>query len=440
MDIWPRCLEQLEAEFPPEDVHAWLRPLQVRRNGTSAVLYAPNEFIRDAVAERYLERIGILFGHFSGHSDVRLTIGSAPVPAAPSAPATAPASAQTEQKPFVSHLNPYYTFDNFVVGHSNQWAQATVLQVAETPGERTHNPLLLYGSTGLGKTHLMFAAGNRMCQLRPDMRVLYLRSNDFWNAFFRAIQRKKTDEFKQRFQQIDALLIDDVHLFVGKDSTQEEFFHIFNQLFEGHLQIIMTCDRHPKEVTGLEKRLRSRMAWGVSIAIDPPDFETRAAIVLAKAREQRVHVPDEVAFLLAKNMRSNVRDLEGALKTLVAQSRLSGTPISVHFAQETLRDLLRAQQQAISIGNIQKAVARHYGVTVDALLSPSRVKTLARARQMAMALAKELTDDSLPDIGEQFGKRHHTTVIHACKHVQQRMDTDGALRHDWDSLIRQLSE
>jgi len=439
MDIWPRCLERLETEFPPEDVQTWLRPLQARSEGTSAVLYAPNVFIRDIVEARYLPKIRELFGHFGGHTDVRLDIGSSSAPPPATAAHTVTTPARSE-KPFVSNLNPYYTFNNFIVGRSNQWAQATVLQVAENPGARVHNPLLLYGSTGLGKTHLMFAAGNRMRQLRPGSRVLYLRSNEFWTAFFRALQRKKADEFKQKFQQIDALLIDDVHLFVGKDATQEEFFHTFNQLFEGQQQIIMTCDRHPREVTGLEQRLRSRMTWGVSIAIDPPDFETRAAIVLAKAREQQVRIPDDVAFLLAKNMRSNVRDLEGALNTLVAQSKLSGKPISVNFAQETLRDLLRAQQQAISIANIQKTVARHYGLSVDALLSRSRTQTLARARQVAMALAKELTEDSLPAIGKAFGNRNHTTVLHACKHVQQLMQHDGSLHHDWDHLIRQLSE
>jgi len=440
MDIWPRCLERLETEFPPEDVQTWLRPLQARNNATSAVLYAPNVFIRDIVEARYLPRIRELFAHFGVHAEVRLEIGSSSAPSPSPVSAVHAAAPARSEKPFISNLNPYYTFDNFVVGRSNQWAQATVLQVAENPGARVHNPLLLYGSTGLGKTHLMFAAGNRMCQIRPGLCVLYLRSNEFWTAFFRALQKKKADEFKQKFQQIDALLIDDVHLFVGKDATQEEFFHTFNQLFEGQQQIIMTCDRHPREVTGLEQRLRSRMTWGVSIAIDPPDFETRAAIVLAKAREQQMRVPDEVAFLLAKNMRSNVRDLEGALNTLVAQAKLSGKPINVHFAQETLRDLLRAQQQAISIGNIQKTVARHYGLSVDALLSRSRTQTLARARQLAMALAKELTDDSLPAIGKAFGNRNHTTVLHACKHVQQLMLHDGTLRHDWDHLIRQLSE
>jgi len=439
MDIWPRCLERLETEFSPEEVQTWLRPLQAHHNGTSTVLYAPNVFICDAVKARYLARIRELFKHFDNQIDVHLKIGSLPAPTSRPSARTTTTSTPAE-KPFVSNLNPYYTFDNFVVGRSNQWAQATVLQVAENPGARVHNPLLLYGSTGLGKTHLMFAAGNRMRQTRNGMRVLYLRSNEFWTAFFRALQNKKSDEFKQRFQQIDALLIDDVHLFVGKDATQEEFFHTFNQLFEGQQQIIMTCDRHPKEVTGLEQRLRSRMTWGVSIAIDPPDFETRAAIVLAKAREQQVRVPDEVAFLLAKNMRSNVRDLEGALNTLVAQAKLSGTRIDVNFAQQTLRDLLRAQQQAVSIANIQKIVARHYGLSIDALLSRSRTQNLARARQIAMALAKELTEDSLPAIGKVFGNRNHTTVLHACKHIQELIQHDGTLRHDWETLIRQISE
>jgi len=297
-----------------------------------------------------------------------------------------------------------------------------------------------YGGTGLGKTHLMFAAGNAMRQANPAAKVLYLRSEQFFSAMIRALQEKTMDQFKRQFQQVDALLIDDIQFFAGKDRTQEEFFHTFNALFDGKQQIILTCDRYPREVEGLEARLKSRLAWGLSVAIEPPDFETRAAIVLAKARERGTEIPDDVAFLIAKKMRSNVRDLEGALNTLTARANFTGRAITTDFAQETLRDLLRAQQQAISIPNIQKTVADYYGLQIKDLLSKRRTRSLARPRQVAMALTKELTEHSLPEIGDAFAGRDHTTVLHACRQIRTLMETDGKLREDWDKLIRKLSE
>jgi len=441
MDIWPHCLTRLEDEYPPEDVHTWLKPLQFHHDGSNAVLYAPNAFVRDEVAARYLERIRELLIHLGSEADVALEIGSL-ARTKETAPKSAPVSpaVKSDPPPLTNQLESAYTFDNFVEGRSNELARATAGQVAANPGVRMRNPLLLYGSTGLGKTHLMTAAGNEMRRLNPRMRVLYLRSDAFYNAFFRALRQKNTDQFKHQFQNIDALLIDDIQFFAGKDRTQEEFFHTFNLLFDQGQQIIMTCDRFPKEVDRLDSRLRSRLGWGVSVMIDPPDFETRAAIVLSKAREHSIPVPEAVAELLAQKMHTNVRDLEGALNTLVAQASLTGRPITVEFAQETLRDLLRAHQQAVSIPNIQKTVAQHYGFTVDTLLSRSRTQALARARQMAMALAKELTADSLPMIAAQFNKRNHTTVLHACRQINELMGHDGQLRSDWNILIRKLSE
>ncbi|RRN59370.1 chromosomal replication initiator protein DnaA [Pseudoxanthomonas sp. SGNA-20] len=445
MDAWPRCLERLEAELPAEDVHTWLKPLQAEERPDSVVLYAPNAFIVEQVRDRYLARIRELAQHFAGHLNVSLEIGSRPkpaepVPAAAAVAGPAPARASAPAEPFNGNLDPHYTFENFVEGRSNQLGRAAAWQAAQKPGDRAHNPLLLYGGTGLGKTHLMFAAGNEMRRLNPGARVLYLRSEQFYNAFFRSLQEKTADQFKRQFQQIDALLIDDIQFFAGKDRTQEEFFHTFNALFDSRQQIIMTCDRYPREVDGLEPRLKSRLAWGLSVAIDPPDFETRAAIVLAKARERGTVVPDEVAFLLAKKMRSNVRDLEGALNTLAARANFTGRAITVEFAQETLRDLLRAQQQAIGIPNIQKTVADYYGLQVKDLLSKRRTRSLARPRQVAMALTKELTEHSLPEIGDAFAGRDHTTVLHACRQIRTLMETDGKLREDWDKLIRKLSE
>ena len=448
MEAWPRCLERLEAEFPAEDVHTWLKPLQAEERADGVVLYAPNAFIVEQVRDRYLARIRELAQHFAG-LNVALVIGSRPRPADSAAPPGAAGGAAggaaaprpvAPAAPFNGNLDTHYTFENFVEGRSNQLGRAAAWQAAQRPGDRTHNPLLLYGGTGLGKTHLMFAAGNEMRRINPAARVLYLRSEQFYNTFFRALQEKTADQFKRQFQQIDALLIDDIQFFAGKDRTQEEFFHTFNALFDSRQQIIMTCDRYPREVDGLEPRLKSRLAWGLSVAIDPPDFETRAAIVLAKARERGAEIPDEVAFLLAKKMRSNVRDLEGALNTLTARANFTGRAISVEFAQETLRDLLRAQQQAIGIPNIQKTVADYYGLQMKDLLGKKRTRSLARPRQVAMAMTKELTEHSLPEIGDAFGGRDHTTVLHACRQIRTLMETDGKLREDWDKLIRKLSE
>ncbi len=446
MDAWPLCLERLEAELPAEDVHTWLKPLQAEERGGDVVLYAPNAFIVDQVRERFLSRIRELLAYYAGDGTVELEIGSRPkpreaLPAEPAAAAAGPARRPAvPAEAFNGHLDPHYTFDNFVEGRSNQLGRAAAWQAAQKPGDRAHNPLLLYGSTGLGKTHLMFAAGNAMLQANPAAKVLYLRSEQFFSAMMRALQDKAMDQFKRQFQQVDALLIDDIQFFAGKDRTQEEFFHTFNALFDGKQQIILTCDRYPREVEGLEPRLKSRLAWGLSVAIDPPDFETRAAIVLSKARERGAEIPDDVAFLIAKKMRSNVRDLEGALNTLAARANFTGRAITVEFTQETLRDLLRAQQQAISITNIQKTVADYYGLQVKDLLSKRRTRSLARPRQVAMALSKELTEHSLPEIGDAFAGRDHTTVLHACRQIRTLMETDGKLREDWDKLIRKLSE
>jgi chromosomal replication initiator protein len=444
MDVWPACLRYLEAELPSEDVLTWLKPLQADRRDDALVLYAPNAFVRDEVHRRYLPRIRELAAHFGG-AEVALDIGALrrpdPVMATPTpAPARPGTVATPAAEPFRGNLDSHYTFDNFVEGRSNQLARAAAWHAAQKPGERAHNPLLLYGGTGLGKTHLMFAAGNEMRRINPAARILYLRSNEFYNAFFRALQEKTADQFKRQFQQIDALLIDDIQFFAGKDRTQEEFFHTFNALFDGKQQIILTCDRYPREVDGLEPRLKSRLGWGLSVAIDPPDFETRAQIVLSKARERGALVPDDVAQLIAKKMRSNVRELEGAINKLTAQAGLLGRPVTMEFAQETLRDLWRAQQQAISIANIQKAVADYYGLQLREMLGKKRTRSLARPRQVAMALAKELTEHSLPEIGVAFDGRDHTTVLHACRQIRHLMESDGKLHEDWDKLIRKLSE
>jgi chromosomal replication initiator protein len=442
---WPLSLARLETELSAEDFHTWIKPLQCTAQGEGVALYAPNAFVVDTVRERYLARLVELLRHFAdnGALAVRLEVGALARAEAPRAASAAAGGGVARPAPraddHVSNLDPNYSFDTFVEGKSNQLGKSAALQVAQNPG-RAYNPLLLYGGTGLGKTHLMHAAGNLMLTANPGMKVLYLRSEQFIRAMIRALQEKGMDQFKQQFQRIDALLIDDIQFFAGKDRTQEEFFHTFNALFDGKQQIILTCDRYPKEVENLEPRLKSRLGWGLSVAIEPPDFETRAAILLNKAQARSIALPDEVAFLIARRMRSNVRDLEGALNTLAARANFMGRKITPEFAQETLRDLLRAQQQAISIANIQKTVADYYGLRLVDLNGKSRTRSLVRPRQIAMGLAKELTEHSLPEIGDAFGGRDHTTVLHACRVVRELLDTDGKLREDWDKLVRKLTE
>jgi len=440
LTAWPRCLERLEAELPAEDIHTWLRPLQTRVEAHQLTLFAPNAFVLEQVREHYLPRIRELMTHFSqGQAEVLLEVGSSAKPAMVLNKDKPTAQSKEAGLAFQTNLDPRYNFDNFVEGSSNKLGRAAAMQVAQNPG-KDYNPLLLYGGTGLGKTHLMIAAGNVMRANNPGMKVLYLRSEQFFSAMMKSLQEKTMDQFKRQFQQVDALLIDDIQFFAGKNTTQEEFFHTFNALFDGKQQIILTCDRFPREVDNLEPRLKSRLGWGLSVAIEPPDFETRAAILMAKAAERGVPLPDDVAFQIAKRMRSNVRDLEGALNTLAARANLFGKTITMEFAQETLRDLLRAQSQAVSITNIQKTVAEYFQLRMADLLSQKRTRSLARPRQLAMCLAKELTEHSLPEIGDAFAGRDHTTVLHACRVIRELLNTDGKMKEDWDKLIRKLSE
>lgn len=437
MNVWSQCLQRLEQEFPAEDVHTWLKPLQANRNEESLQLFAPNAFVVDQVQEHYLPRIQELVRHYAGEPvEVRLSVGShqKSVASGKNVAAKKPASAD-----FNGNVDPLYTFDNFVVGKCNQMAHAMALQVAKNPGT-AYNPFLLYGSTGLGKTHLMYAAGNTMKAHNPGMRVLYMRSEQFFNAMMKALTEKSMAKFKKQFQQVDALLIDDIQFFAGKNTTQEEFFHTFNTLVDGKQQIILTCDRFPREVENLEPRLKSRLGWGLSVVLEPPDDETRATILMDKAQRRGIDLPADVAWQIAKRLHSSVRDLEGALNTLAAKANFTGKAITLDFAQETLRDLMRAQASVISLSNIQKTVADYYQLKLADLLSQRRTRSLARPRQMAMTLAKELTEHSLPEIGEAFGGRDHTTVLHGCRVIQGLRESDGKMREDWDKLVRKLTE
>ena len=438
---WKRALDRLGTELPAEDVQTWLRPLQARSRGGSLLLLAPNRFVGDKVAKAYLPRIRELVALLDPSViEVRIELGTEEAP-----PATQPERERTPlvevaaEPRFDGKLDTRYQFDNFVEGKSNQLARATALQVALKPG-LAYNPFLLYGGTGLGKTHLLHAAGNLIVQNNPRARVLYLRSEEFIRAMMQALQQGKWDDFKRTYRSVDALLIDDIQFLAGKDRTQEEFFHLFNALYDAKQQIVMTCDRYPKEVDKLEPRLKSRFGWGISVAVDPPDFETRVAILLQKAAAADMDLDEEVAAYIARRMRSNVRELEGALNTLHAHANLLGKArVDLAFAQSTLRDVLRPHEQQISLSNIQKTVSDYHRITLSDLLGKKRTRTLVRPRQMAMALAKDLTAHSLPEIGKAFGGRDHTTVMHACKQIREMVETDARMRDDWDKLVRLLS-
>lgn len=438
MNVWSQCLLRLEQEFPIDDVHTWLKPLQANKNKNVMHLYAPNAFVVDRVQEHYLKRIEELASHYNGSAiNVLVEVGSNQKTSAGQVPATT--SKKRTENDFVGNVDPHYTFENFVIGNCNQLGHAAALQVAKNPGT-AYNPLLLYGSTGLGKTHLMYAAGNYMRSHNPEMRVLYMRSEQFFSAMMKALTNKNMAQFKKQFKEVDALLIDDIQFFAGKNTTQEEFFHTFNALVDGKQQIIMTCDRFPRELENLEPRLKSRLGWGLSAVLEPPDDETRATILLDKAQRRGIDLSPDVAWQIAKRLHSSVRDLEGALNTLAARANFTGRAISLEFAQETLRDLMRAQAAVISLSNIQKTVADYYQLKLTDLLSERRTRSLARPRQMAMALSKELTEHSLPEIGEAFGGRDHTTVLHGCRVILGLRKSDSKISEDWDKLVRKLTE
>jgi chromosomal replication initiator protein len=347
-------------------------------------------------------------------------------------------SGQTTKLRRNSSLNPNFTFDSFVEGKSNQLGRAASIQVAENPG-KGYNPLLIYGGVGLGKTHLMHAVGNLILQHHPDANVVYLHSERFVADMVKALQHNTINEFKRYYRSVDALLIDDIQFFAGKERSQEEFFHTFNALLEGEQQVIMTCDRYPKEVDGLEERLKSRFGWGLPVAIEPPELETRVAILMKKAQLSGVELPNEVAFFIAKRIRSNIRELEGALRRVIANAQFTGRPITLDFAKEALRDLLAIQDKLVTIDNIQKTVAEYYKIRVADLHSKRRNRSITRPRQLAMALCKELTNHSLPEIGDAFGGRDHTTVLHACRKIEELRESDQRMAEDHANLLRTLS-
>jgi len=438
--LWTRCVSHLENELSEQELNTWIRPLHAQEEeGGTLRLLAPNRFVMDWVRDRFLPRISNLARELAEDKQRRvlLEVGATAEPSLPSAlPGLVP-SAPVIPTPG-SGLNPLYTFESFVEGKSNQFAVAAAHQIAENPG-KAYNPLFIYGGVGLGKTHLMHSVGHLILRRNPKARVAYVHSERFVNDMVRALQHNTINEFKRQYRSVDALLIDDIQFFVGKERSQEEFFHTFNALLEGQQQVILTCDRYPKEVEGLEERLKSRFGWGLTVPVEPPELETRVAILMKKAVVEGVELPSEVAFFVAQRVSSNIRELEGALRRVIANARFTGRAITMDYAKECLRDILAVQDRQVTLENIQKTVADYYRVRVNDMLSKKRSRSIARPRQIAMALAKELTNHSLPEIGEAFGGRDHTTVLHACRKVVELKAEDGKLNDDYAALLRTLT-
>lgn len=445
--VWKKCAELLQEEYPAPQFNTWLRPLQAELQDDNLILLAPNKFVVEWIQKNFFNRIKELVLQVAGEqiTSVLLEVGTRA-----GKPVIATVNSEIRQAPAIktsvkktadyknSYLNKKFHFDSYVEGNSNHLARAASLQVAEHPGE-AYNPLFIYGGVGLGKTHLMHAIGNTILKNNPEAKVLYLHSERFVADMVKALQTNSINEFKRFYRSLNALLIDDIQFFAGKDRSQEEFFHTFNALLEGQQQIILTSDRYPKEIEGVEERLKSRFGWGLTVAVEPPELETRVAILMSKAEQSNIELPYEVAFFIAKRIRSNVRELEGALRRVIANAHFTGKPITVDFVHEALRDLLALQDKLVTIENIQKTVAEYYKVKVADLLSKRRSRSIARPRQMAMALAKELTNHSLPEIGDYFGGRDHTTVIHACRKVKELLQEDSGFAEDYKNLMRILA-
>ena len=475
--VWKQCVDRLQDELPSQQFNTWIRPLQASTDGQSLTLFAPNRFIKDFVSDKFARRISELLAELEpgGDLDVVLEIGGKTRTATPVAPVertTVPAvddmppaisgaavstssgnasinpqrrvnngQRQAEIEGSLQHqqnLVDTYTFDNFVEGKSNQLALAAARQVAENPGD-SYNPLFLYGGVGLGKTHLMHAVGNALKRTKPNAKIVYLHSERFVADMVKALQLNAISDFKRYYRSVDALLIDDIQFFAKKDRSQEEFFHTFNALLEGGQQMILTCDRYPKEIDGLEERLKSRFGWGLTVAVEPPELETRVAILMKKATQARINLPPDSAFFIAQKIRSNVRELEGALKRVIASAHFTGKEIDIDLIKDSLKDLLALQDKQVSLDNIQRTVAEYYKIKVADLMSRRRSRSVARPRQVAMALAKELTNHSLPEIGDSFGGRDHTTVLHACRKIKELRETNSDIREDYKNLLRSLT-
>ena len=428
-NIWQKCLEELSSTLTEKDMRVWIKPLKVEHDTNEIKLYAPNKFVKEEVEKNFFNKILSTLGKMNADILVTLNIG-----------ANIRNREVVRGLPvgFKTNLNKEMTFESFVEGKSNQLARAAASQVANNPGG-SYNPLFIYGGTGLGKTHLLHAVGNGILNTKQDAKIIYMHSERFVQDMVKALQNNAIEDFKRFYRSVDALLIDDIQFFANKERSQEEFFHTFNALLEGNQQIILTSDRYPKEIDGVEDRLKSRFGWGLTIAIEPPELETRVAILMRKAAENNIQLPNEVAFFIAKRLRSNVRELEGALNRVIANANFTGRPITIDFVREALRDLLALQEKLVTVDNIQKTVADYYKIKVSDILSKRRSRSVARPRQVAMALSKELTNHSLPELGNLFGGRDHTTVLHACRKIEQLKEESHDIKEDYKNLIRTLS-
>ncbi|MDD5240619.1 MAG: chromosomal replication initiator protein DnaA [Sulfuricella sp.] len=437
--FWLDCITHFKEELPPQQFNTWIKPLKFDMLDGAPRLIAPNRFILQWIKDKFFGRIEKMAEEY--FSAPLLLVLSLPDNAAennvtaptPTVAAPAPHRAKTDQ----SRLNPLFTFSNFVTGKANQLARAAAIQVAENPGT-AYNPLFVYGGVGLGKTHLIQAIGNLVQEQNNNAKISYLHAERYVSDVVRAYQHKTFDEFKRYYHSLDLLLIDDIQFFAGKNRTQEEFFYAFNALIESHKQVIITCDTFPREISGMEDRLISRFGWGLTVAIEPPELEMRVAILLKKALAEEIKLQEEVAFFIAKQIRSNVRELEGALKRVLAYSRFTNHPVNLELAKEALKDLLAVQNRQVSLDNIQKTVADYYKIKVAEMFSPKRSRNVARPRQVAMSLAKELTQLSYPEIGEAFGGRDHSTVIHACKKITELKNIDPTISRDFEILLQIL--
>ena len=453
--LWNICLERLSNELNPQQFNTWIRPLRAEEKEGELRIIAPNKFVLDWIKTRFQDQITTIcleiepnmsmvdFISADMPDDQKYTVNTQQK-AEKSPPKETPKPEKIRRKEDVpgvleqSRLNPNFTFDRFVEGKSNQLARAAAMQVAENPGP-AYNPLFIYGGVGLGKTHLMHAIGNYVIGQNPKANVAYLNSQKFVQDMVKALQHNMINRFQSYYRSLNVLLIDDIQFFAGKERSQEEFFHTFNALLEGNQQVVMTCDRYPKEVSGLEERLKSRFGWGLTVAIEPPELETRVAILMNKATQLNIVLPDDVAFFIGQRVRSNIRELEGTLKLLKANSQFTGKPITMEFTKASLKDLLSVQDKLVTMENIQKTVCEYFKLRTADLLSKKRSRSIARPRQLAMALAKNLTNHSLPEIGNAFGGRDHTTVLHACKKVEELRASDTKVEEDFNNLLRTLT-
>lgn len=455
-NFWPTCLTRFQQELSTQQFNTWIKPLKTENSEKVVRVMAPNKFVLQWVKERFLSKIeGIAAELLPGDTIIELCIcDPQDNPNKQNKPKVLPQMA--EQTPTalkaeilhsqdrrsaerVSGLNPSFTFENFVAGRANQLARAAALQVAEHPGT-AYNPLFIYGGVGLGKTHLLQAIGNHLREHQPDAKIRYLHAERYVSDVVKAYENKAFDDFKQQYHSLDLLLIDDIQFFAKKTRTQEEFFYAFNTLIEEKKQIIITCDTYPKEIADMDERLRTRFSWGLTVAIEPPELEMRVAILLKKAENLHIKLSEDVAFFIAKQIRSSVRELEGALNRIVAMAKFTGHAIDVHLAKDALRDLIAVRGRQITIENIQKTVADYYKIKVADMHSKKRNRNIARPRQIAMCLARELTNHSFPEIGEAFGNRHHTTVMHACEEIEQLRLNNATVARDIGFLTQVIRD